>query len=175
MRLIFFSLCLVAFTACDSKKTKEDTPKENETSAVAVSEIFKDPNVARFAVDRAYRAASLEKGKTYVELKDNVMRKAHRVEMTGMEEVYPVGLQTAFVGVQMTSTSVNRKTQVKDTLLVDYKVGWNSQINDPKYNRKGTFQVLDYQIRAIGNKARYRWLKDGEYWKQELITSDEAK
>ncbi len=170
MRLLFFSFCLMAFAACDSKTTeKEDTLKEEEASTIAVSAIFEDPDVARFAVDRAYRAASFQKGKTYIELKDNVERTKYRVEMSGMEEVYPVGLQTAFVGVEMKNTRTDTK------YLVDYKVGWNPNLDDPKYKRKGTFEVLDYQIRKVGDRARYRWLKDGEYWKQELITSDEAK
>lgn len=171
---LLISTLAVMLVACGGEQKAEknknaETPEKTETPKEALSkdQIFDDVDVLRWAVDRVYRKRVIEDKKAFV-VKDGIAKKSYRVEMVNMpeDEMYPVGTETAYLGVYM------KPVGKEDTLIVDFKLGWNPELHDPKYDRKGTFEVLETRIRKIDGTYRYRWQPDGEYWKTELVTEE---
>lgn len=171
--IVYLLISAVAITlfACGEAQQEEQenqaATEKDEASQEAISkeQIFEDADVLRWAVDRVYRKRVFEEREAFV-IKDDVAKKSYRVEMVDMpeDEMYPVGTETAYLGVHM------KRPNKEDTLIVDFKMGWNPELHDPKYNRKGTFEVLDTRVRKVNGETRYRWQPDGDYWKTELVT-----
>ncbi|MGF1534805.1 MAG: hypothetical protein ACFCUI_13965 [Bernardetiaceae bacterium] len=155
------------FYGCSGTGSQENESVATDTTAVQSLErdqIFEDPDVARWAIDRAYRKLAFEERKGFF-IKDKIKKQSYRVELINMPKAdfFPTGLETVYVGAWFKTLTDT------DTFVVDFKLGWNAQAFDPQYKRQGTFEVLDHQIRSRNGQARYRWNRDGKYWTQELI------
>lgn len=178
-RLVYIELLLAAvfaLTSCDSKPAEEEKGEQTETAetesntTLKKSEIFEDVDVLRWAVDRVYRKVVIEEQKAFG-VKDKIRKRWVRLEMIGMppNELYPIGTETAYLGVLM------KEPGTKDTLVVDFKLAWNPELFDPKYKRNGTFEVIDQRIRSINGAPRYRWVRDGDFYQEELLTTEDKE
>jgi hypothetical protein len=81
--------------------------------------------------------------------------------------LHKVGKETAWLPVIM--------TQLEDTLVVDYKIIWDTNIVKLVGDRRtvGAFRVSDVLIQQVNGEKRYEWIEDDGYWEKQLVKVDD--
>jgi hypothetical protein len=120
---------------------------------------LKNAKRASQVVDRYFEDKAFKLGKASLAVMDqDAQLERHPSVPRGYDSTTKqIGPLAAILGVTMVDM-----VSEKDTLLVDFKLEWDRQL----LNGKGDMKVVDIQIQKVGQVARYRWEKAGNYWKK---------
>jgi sorbitol-specific phosphotransferase system component IIA len=160
----YLSVLLAGLLGLVSACSSNEAAQEKEVAKVPKLD-FGDHKAVVKAVDKYISRNTLEKGLVFLSMRDELEKKdLYLSPPVGYDSVtYRLSENTISLGVAM------NPNDAKDVRYVlDFKCEWDDKlmVND---SLQGGIKVTQIDIRSVGDKPRYKWQKQGQYWEKTPV------
>ena len=158
--IIFLGICLAA---CNRKPSEADRIAA-ETAAIdsmiAMKPDWSNKKRLKDMLNEMYMAATFKQNRMTCPIQDDKTNKTYDYSWTEMSE------DSIFQHSDFAATwTIKAKTEKGDSLLVDYRFGWQKPTNMSD-TIKADFKLIGSGLRKVNTDIRYYFVKKGKMWEK---------